>query len=77
MALIAKVAAVEQVEDFCTTVLSNFLFKVATKILADQLARLMSVLVSSSQCGFIHGHCIETYIVGCVRMCQSAGSPLL
>ncbi|KAK3217930.1 hypothetical protein Dsin_011900 [Dipteronia sinensis] len=50
------------IDQFCPIVLSNFLFKISSKILADRLAQIAARIVSPHQFGFIRDRHIEDCI---------------
>ncbi|KAI9187392.1 hypothetical protein LWI28_027606 [Acer negundo] len=61
------------VDQFRPIVLSNFLFKISSKILADRLARVAARIISPQQFGFIRDQHIEDCIAlasNCVNMLQ-------
>ena len=62
MILIPKVHGANLVDKFKPIVLSNFLFKVITKILADRLSQIASRIISPSQFGFVKGRQISDCI---------------
>lgn len=53
LVLILKSSNVDSLDQFCPIVLSNFNFKIISKIIADGLSPLMSHLVSLKQRGFV------------------------
>ena len=59
MILLPKVPGANSIDKFRPITLSNFIFKVITKIIADRLSLLAPKLVSPSQFGFIKGRHIE------------------
>lgn len=59
--MIPKTKEVDTIEMFITIALSNFKYKIASKILADQLSTLMSYIISKEQKGFINGRNIRDY----------------
>ncbi|XP_050222822.1 uncharacterized protein LOC126672915 [Mercurialis annua] len=64
MVLIPKFKGAVSIDQFRPIVLSNFCFKVITKILADRLASIAEKIISKHQFGFIKNrsisHCIAT-----------------
>ena len=61
--LIPKVPGANSVDKFRPIILSNFIFKIITKILANRLASFIGNIVAPSQYGFIRGRHIEDCIV--------------
>ena len=57
-----KVEGACNIGNFRPIVLSNFFFKIITKILADRLSIIASRIISSNQFGFIHSRCIHECI---------------
>ncbi|KAK6150686.1 hypothetical protein DH2020_015618 [Rehmannia glutinosa] len=62
MALIPKTKEANAVEDFRPIVMSNFLFKIITKILATRLDAIISSYLSPTRFGFIPGRHIHDCI---------------
>ncbi|WCJ18474.1 Retrovirus-related Pol polyprotein from type-1 retrotransposable element R2 [Euphorbia peplus] len=62
MVLLPKIHGANEVSQFRPIVMSNFSFKVISKILADRLASIASRIISVSQFGFVPGrsihHCV-------------------
>lgn len=74
MVLLPKVSTASAIGHYRPIVLSNFLFKVVTKILANRLALIVSRIVSPEQFGFIQGRNIQHCIAGafeCVNILSS------
>ena len=63
MILIPKVPGANSMDRFRPIILSNFLFKVVTKILTDRLGTIASRIISKNQFGFLKGRHIEDCIV--------------
>lgn len=61
--IIPKVKGATLLDLFKPIVVSNFKFKIITKILADRLASIMPFLISKEQKGFIQGRHIH-YCIG-------------
>ncbi|KAK3229625.1 hypothetical protein Dsin_001506 [Dipteronia sinensis] len=71
--LLLKLKDSISIDQFRLTVLSNFLFKISSKILADRLSRIAARIVSPHQFGFIWEHDVEDCIAlafDCVNMLQ-------
>ena len=62
MILIPKVQGANSVDNFRPIILSNFIFKIITKILANRLASFIGDIVAPSQFRFIKGRHIEDCI---------------
>lgn len=62
MVLIPKVEGGHRAVDFRPIVMSNFIFKVITKILANKLGKITSRIISPNQYGFIPGRSIHESI---------------
>ncbi|KAK2653006.1 hypothetical protein Ddye_012862 [Dipteronia dyeriana] len=60
--LLLKLRNSISIDQFRPIMLSNFLFKISSKILADQLARTVVRVLSPQQFDFIRDHHIEDYI---------------
>ncbi|XP_058783724.1 uncharacterized protein LOC131658449 [Vicia villosa] len=60
--LIPKVKGSDSLDLFKPILVSNFKFKIITKILADRLASIMPFLISKEQRGFIQGRHIHDFI---------------
>ncbi|XP_058775306.1 uncharacterized protein LOC131649564 [Vicia villosa] len=60
--LIPKIKGADSLELFRPIAVSNFKFKIISKVLADRLASIMPVLVLQEQRGFIHGRHIHECI---------------
>jgi len=60
--LIPKTLEADTVGEYMPITLSNFKFKIITKVLAERLARIMPNLVSNHQRGFIQGRRIKDCI---------------
>ncbi|XP_019431829.1 PREDICTED: uncharacterized protein LOC109338932 [Lupinus angustifolius] len=60
--LIPKFKGADKVEDFRPIALANFQFKIITKLIADRLASLTPIIISSQQRGFIKGRQIQDCI---------------
>lgn len=60
--LILKVAGADSIEHFRPIALTNFKFKIITKVLADRLAKVIPSIISENQKGFIKGRHIEDCI---------------
>ena len=62
MILILKVKEAIMIDKFCPISLSNFCYKIITKILADQLSLITMKVISCNQFGYIRNrnisHCI-------------------
>ena len=63
MILIPKVPGANSMDRFRPIILSNFLFKVIAKILADRLGTIAFRIISENQFGFLKGRHIEDFIV--------------
>lgn len=61
--LIPKVNNLDRVEDYMPIVVSNFLFKIITMVLADRLGPIASHIVSPQQSVFIKGRSIVDGII--------------
>ena len=71
--LLPKLRESISVDQFRPIVLSNFLFKISSKILADRLARVTSRIISPQQFSFIRDRHIEDCIAlasDCVNVLQ-------
>ncbi|KAK1549712.1 hypothetical protein Q3G72_006607 [Acer saccharum] len=71
--LLPKLRESISVDQFRPIVLSNFLFKISSKILANRLARVAARIISPQQFGFIRDRHIEDCIAlasDCVNMLQ-------
>ena len=71
--LLPKLKDSISIDRFSPIVLSNFLFKISSKTLTDQLARIVAKIVSPNQFDFILGHYIEDCIAfayDCVNVLQ-------
>ncbi|KAI9154331.1 hypothetical protein LWI28_024522 [Acer negundo] len=71
--LLPKLRDSISVDQFHPIVLSNFLFKISSKILADRLARVAARIISPQQFGFIRDRHIEDCIAltsDCVNVLQ-------
>ncbi|XP_058742332.1 uncharacterized protein LOC131614798 [Vicia villosa] len=66
--LIPKVSGANSLDQFRPIAVSNFKFKIISKIIADRLAAIMSSLVSTEQRGFIHGR----HIHDCIGLASEA-----
>ena len=62
MVLIPKTPDADEVTAFRPIVLSNFLFKVVTRILADRLSVVAARIISPNQFGFLKGRSISECI---------------
>ncbi|KAK3222027.1 hypothetical protein Dsin_009052 [Dipteronia sinensis] len=62
--LLPKLKDSISIEQFHLIVLSNFLFKITSKILADRLAQIAARIVSPNQFGFIR----DRHIEGCITL---------
>lgn len=60
--LIPKVPEASTVEQYRPIALTNFKFKIITKVLADRLGRIAPLIVSQNQRGFIQGRKITDCI---------------
>jgi hypothetical protein len=60
--LIPKDSNVDTIAQFRPIALTNFKFKIISKVLADRLALIMPNIVSKEQRGFIKGRTIKDYI---------------
>lgn len=72
LVLIPKVDTAIIVSDFRPIVLSNFLYKIIAKILADRLSNIASRIVSSNQFGFIPDRRIHE----CIAIASEAANNL-
>ncbi|XP_057790752.1 uncharacterized protein LOC131007855 [Salvia miltiorrhiza] len=63
MVLIPKKKVVISVSDLRPIILSNFFFKIISKVLAARLSFVASIYVSQNQFGFIHGRSIHDCIL--------------
>ncbi|XP_057811785.1 uncharacterized protein LOC131026023 [Salvia miltiorrhiza] len=63
LVLIPKVEAVTSVSDLRPIILSNFFFKIISKVMAVRLNRVASDIVSQNQFGFISGRSIHECIM--------------
>lgn len=61
--LIPKVPQADKLDNFRPIALANFQFKIITKILADRLGSIASLIISEYQRGFIPGRHIQDCIV--------------
>lgn len=61
--LIPKIANAIFIDQYCSIVLANFLYKVITKLLVDCLAMISSCIASDNQFGIIKGRNMEDCIV--------------
>lgn len=62
IALIPKIHNVVSIDQYRPISMSNFKFKVISKIIADRLAQIMPSIIFKEQMGFIHGRNIKDYI---------------
>ena len=62
MILIPKVPGANSVDKFRPIILSNFIFKIITKIIADRLVIIASKINYPHQFGFVKGRHIENCI---------------
>lgn len=60
--MLPKTNDADTMDEFRPITLSNFKFKIITKIIIDRLVSFMPTLVSLEQRGFIQGRCIKDYI---------------
>ncbi|XP_055962061.1 uncharacterized protein LOC130015619 [Mercurialis annua] len=68
MILIPKIENALTIDKFRPIILSNFLFKIVTKMLASRLGSIASCIVSSNQFGFVKGRSIDDCI-SCASEC--------
>ncbi|PNY04508.1 ribonuclease H [Trifolium pratense] len=61
--LIPKVPGADNMGEFRPIALANFQFKIITKTLADRLASVPPRVISTQQCGFIHGRQISDCVL--------------
>lgn len=62
MILIPKLESAVRVEEFHLIVMSNFIFKIVTKILANRFSNITSRIITPNQYGFIHDRSIHESI---------------
>jgi len=60
--LIPKIPNADTVSNYRPIALANFKYKIITKILADRLASIMPIIISTEKKGFIRGRQIKDYI---------------
>lgn len=60
--LLAKIKGADSLDKFRPISISNFKFKINSKILADRLASFMPILISKEKKGFIRGRNIKNCI---------------
>lgn len=74
MVLLPKMSSASSIGHYRPIVLSNFLFKVISKILTNRLAHIFSCVVSQQQFGFIQGRSVQYCIAEtseCLNMLNS------
>lgn len=60
--LLPKIYNVDSIELFRPIALANFKFKIISKVIANRLSPIISIIISMEQKGFVQGRCIKECI---------------